>query len=48
MNLVSPVAWYAIFWVTGAAIFLIAVRLVWVNPLLATLREILTELRRWA
>jgi hypothetical protein len=47
MKLVTPVGWYVIFWMTGAAIFLVAVRVCWVNPLLAVMREMLVELKRW-
>lgn len=45
MKLVSPVGWYVIFWVCGAVVCLVAVRMLWVNPLLAVLRDILAELQ---
>lgn len=48
MKLVSPVGWYVIFWMCGAAVFLVAVRLLWVAPLLAVLRAILEELQKGA
>lgn len=47
MKLVSPVGWYVIFWVCGAVVFLVAVRLLWVNPLLTVMQDILGELKRW-
>jgi hypothetical protein len=47
MRIVTPVGWYVIFWICGAAVFLVAVRLLWVNPLLRVMTEILKELKRW-
>ena len=47
MKLVSPVAWYVLFWTTGAIVFLVAARLLLVNPLVQALTAILAELRRW-
>jgi hypothetical protein len=46
MKLVSPVGWYVIFWVCGAAVFLAGVRVLWINPLLRVLQNILIVLER--
>jgi len=46
MKLVSPVGWYVIFWVCGALVFLFGVRVLWINPLLRILENILMVLDR--
>lgn len=44
MNIVSPVFWYVVFWICGAAVFLVAVRVFWINPVLSLLRRIYEKL----